>query len=490
MIKLSIDRPSLLVVVFSALTILGLFSYSQLSYELIPKFSAPVLTIATLYPGASPAEVENSVTRRVEDAVSSLEKITDINSTSLESYSIVIVTFQDNVNIDVALQEAKRKLDQVQNDMPDDADIPVISKFSSDDFPIMNVGATSKLEGTKFYDFIDDQVKATLSQIEGVAQVTLIGGEQREVRVNVSKDKLEQYGISILQIQQAIQAANLDFPTGKVKSSEEQVLIRLAGKIKSVEELRQIAVATNQQGAPIRLYEIAQVEDTKKEITSLNRVDGRNSIGLQIIKQTDANAVEVSELVRKEFAQLEKQFQQDDLKFDIANDSSTFTLESVEAVQHDLGLAIILVAAVMLLFLHSIRNAIIVLIAIPLSLITTVIFMYVLDYTFNLMTLLAMSLVIGILVDDSIVVLENIYRHLEMGKKSRQAALEGSKEIFLAALAITLVIVVVFLPLTVLTGIVGNIMRQFAVVVVVSTLISLLVSYTVTPALASRFARL
>lgn len=490
MIKLSIDRPSLLVVVFSALTILGLFSYSQLSYELIPKFSAPVLTIATLYPGASPSEVENSVTRKVEDAVSSLEKITDINSTSLESYSIVIVTFQDNVNVDVALQEAKRKLDQVQNDLPDDADIPVISKFSSDDFPIMNVGATSKLEGTKFYDFIDDQVKATLSQIEGVAQVTLIGGEQREVRVNVSKDKLEQYGISILQIQQAIQAANLDFPTGKVKSSEEQVLIRLAGKIKSVEELRQIAVATNKQGAPIRLYEIADVEDTKKEITSLNRVDGRNSIGLQIIKQTDANAVEVSELVRKEFAQLEQQFQQDDLKFDIANDSSTFTLESVEAVQHDLGLAIILVAAVMLLFLHSIRNAIIVLIAIPLSLITTVIFMYVLDYTFNLMTLLAMSLVIGILVDDSIVVLENIYRHLEMGKKSREAALEGSKEIFLAALAITLVIVVVFLPLTVLTGIVGNIMRQFAVVVVVSTLISLLVSYTVTPALASRFARL
>jgi len=490
MIKLSIDRPSLLVVVFSALTILGLFCYTQLSYELIPKFSAPVLTISTLYPGAAPAEVENSVTRRVEDAVSSLEKITDINSTSLESYSVVIVTFTDNVNVDVALQEAKRKLDQVQNDLPEDADIPVISKFSSDDFPIINIGATSKLEGTKFYDFMDDQVKASLSQVEGVAQITLVGGEQREIRVSVNKNKLEQYGLSILQIQQAIESANLDFPTGKVKSEDEQVLIRLAGKIKSVDELRQISIATNQQGAPIKLYEVADVEDTKKETASLNRVDGTTSIGLQIIKQGDANAVEVSELVRKELTNLESQYKQNDLKFDVASDSSIFTLDSVDAVLEDLLMAILLVAGVMLLFLHSLRNAFIVLVAIPLSLITTVIAMYLLDYTFNLMTLLAMSLVIGILVDDSIVVLENIYRHLEMGKKSRQAALDGSKEIFLAALAITLVIVVVFLPLTFLTGIVGNIMRQFAMVVVISTLVSLLVSYTVTPALASRFARL
>lgn len=490
MIKLSIDRPSLLVVVFSALTLFGLFSYSQLSYELIPKFSAPVLTISTLYPGASPAEVENSVTRKVEDAISGLEKITDINATSLESFSVVIVQFKDDVNIDLALQDAQRKLDQIQNTLPDDSDVPVISKFSTDDFPIMSVGASSTLPPTEFFDLMDDQIKPALSQLEGVAQVNLIGGQEREIRVNVQKDKLEQYGISILQITQSIQQSNLDFPTGKVKDESQQVLIRLAGKLTSIDEIRNLAIATNSAGAPIRLSEVAEVTDTEKDVTTVNRVDGKPAIGMQVLKQTDANAVAVSEAVRAAFEKLEEQYARESLSFNIASDSSEFTLEAVDAVTHDIILAILLVAAVMLLFLHSIRNALIVLVSIPISLVTTFIAMYLLGYTFNLMTLLAMSLVIGILVDDSIVVLENIYRHLEMGKKSRQAALDGSREIFLAALSITLVIVAVFLPLSVLTGIVGNIMRQFAVVVVVSTLLSLLVSYTITPSLASRFSKI
>jgi len=490
MIKLSIDRPSLLVVVFSALTILGLYSYTQLSYELIPEFSAPVLTISTPYPGASPAEVENSVTRKIEDAISGLEKITDINSTSLESNSVVIAQFEDNVDIDLTLQDAQRKLDQIQNTLPDDAEQPTISKFSSTDFPIMSIGATSTLPGTEFFDLMDDQITPALSQLEGVAQINLIGGQQREIRVSIKKDKLEQYGLSILQITQAIQQANLNFPTGKVKDEGDQTLIRLAGKFQSVEELRDLAVATNRAGAPIKLQEIAEVSDTEKETTTINRVDGTPSIGLQILKQADANAVAVSDRVREELKQLEEQYQAESLTFKIAADSSEFTLEAVDAVTHDLILAILLVAAVMLLFLHSFRNAMIVLISIPVSLVTTFIGMYLLDFTFNLMTLLAMSLVIGILVDDSIVVLENIYRHLEMGKKGRKAAMEGSREIFLAALSITLVLVVVFLPLSFLTGIVGNIMRQFAIVVVISTLLSLLVSYTITPALAARFSKL
>jgi len=490
MIKLSIDRPSLLVVVFSALTILGLYSYTQLSYELIPEFSAPVLTISTPYPGASPAEVENSVTRKIEDAISGLEKITDINSTSLESYSVVIAQFEDNVDIDLTLQDAQRKLDQIQNTLPDDAEQSTISKFSSADFPIMSIGATSTLPGTEFFDLMDDQITPALSQLEGVAQINLIGGRAREIRVSVKKDKLEQYGLSILQITRAIQQANLNFPTGKVKDEGDQTLIRLAGKFQSVKELRELAVATNRAGAPIKSQEIAEVSDTEKEATTINRVDGTPSIGLQILKQADANAVAVSDRVREELKKLEEQYQAEALTFKIAADSSEFTLEAVDAVTHDLILAILLVAAVMLLFLHSFRNAMIVLISIPVSLVTTFIGMYLLDFTFNLMTLLAMSLVIGILVDDSIVVLENIYRHLEMGKKGRKAALEGSREIFLAALSITLVLVVVFLPLAFLTGIVGNIMRQFAIVVVISTLLSLLVSYTITPALAARFSKL
>ncbi len=490
MIKLSIDRPSLLVVIFTVLIVLGLGSYTQLSYELIPKFSAPILTISTLYPGASPSEVENSVTKKIEDQLSSLELITDVNSTSLESFSVTILQFEDRADIDLLLQDAQRKLDQIANELPDDADKPVISKFSSDEFPILNIGATSPIPATQFFDIIDDRVKPALAKIEGVAQITLIGGREREIQVNVRRDKLEQFGLSILQLQQAIQQANLDFPTGKVKDDEQQILIRLAGKFQSVSELENVIVATNQQGAPIRLREVAEVRDSEKDVTDINRVNGQSSIGIVIQKQTDANAVDVSNNVIAALSNLEKQYEKEQVKFAIANNTSDFTIEAVDAVTHDLVLAIVLVAVVMLLFLHSIRNALIVMISIPVSLVTTFIAMYVLDYTFNLMTLLAMSLVIGILVDDSIVVLENIYRHLEMGKKSRKAALDGSREVFLAALAITLVIVVVFVPLALTTGIVGNIMRQFAVVVAVSTLLSLFVSYTITPALASRFSRL
>lgn len=490
MIKLSIDRPSILVVIFSILLVLGLFSFQQLNYELIPKFSAPVLTVSTLYPGASPSEVENAVTKKVEDALSSLENIQDIQSTSLESYSVVIVRFDDGVDIDLLLQNAQRNLNQIQNKLPDDAEAPTISKFSTDEIPVMNIGATSKLPATQFYDLMKDRIKPGLSQIEGVAQVTLVGGREREIQVNIRKDQLEQLGISILQVQQAIQQANLDFPTGKIQSDERQTLIRLAGKFTSVDDLRNVIVATNQSGAPIRLSEIAEVVDGEKEVKAISRVDGVNSIGMLIQKQSDANAVAVTEKVKEELGKLEKQYTSDGLAFDIANNTSDFTIDAVNAVGHDIFLAIILVAAVMLLFLHSLRNAGIVMISIPVSLVTTFIGMYVFGFSFNLMTLLAMSLVIGILVDDSIVVLENIYRHMEMGKSSRQAALDGSREIFLAALSITLVIVVVFFPLALTSGIVGNIMKQFSLVVVMSTLLSLFVSYTIAPALAARFSRL
>lgn len=490
MIELSIKRPSLLVVFFSILAVLGVVSYNNLSYELMPKFSAPVLTITTFYPGASPSEVENSVTEEVEDALSTLEKITDIRSTSIESFSIVILQFEEDADVDRMLQDAQRKLDAIAAILPEGADPPTISKFSADDFPIMAIGVSSTLPSGDFYDLMEDRIKPQLSSIAGVGQVNLLGGQEKEVRVNLKRDKLEQYGISILQVVQVVQASNLDFPTGKIKNETQQILIRLAGKFQSVDDLRQLVVTTNKDGSPIRLYEVAEIQDTQKEIEDLNRVDGNASVGLSILKQSDANAVDVSEAIQKKLEELEEQYTNVNLEFKIATNSSDFTLDAVEAVQHDLVLAIILVAVVMLFFLHSFRNALIVMVAIPASLVSAIIAMYALGYTFNLMTLLAMSLVIGILVDDSIVVLENIFRHLEMGKSSKQAAIEGSKEIFITALSITAVLVIVFLPLVISGGIVGNILRQFSVVVALSTAMSLLVSYTLAPTLAANFSKL
>ena len=287
---------------------------------------------------------------------------------------------------------------------------------------------------------------------------------------------------------QIVAAANVEFPTGKLKNETEQMTVRLAGKFKTVDDLKNLIVYTDGTSS-VRLGDVADVTDGSEDVITVSRYNGVNGIGLRIKKQSDANAVDMANLTKQRFKEIEAKYQKEGIKFTVATDTSIPTIESVDAVLHDLELAVLLVAAVMMLFLHSLRNAMIVLIAIPASLISTFIAMYMLGYTLNLMTLLAMSLVIGILVDDSIVVLENIYRHLQMGKGRRKAALDGRNEIGFTALAITLVDVVVFSPVVFIEGTISDILRQFSVVVVVSTLMSLLVCFTLTPWLASRLAK-
>lgn len=489
--EIAIKRPSLVIVFFAVLSVLGAISFSNLSYELIPKFDAPVMFISTVYPGASPAEVENNVTKKIEDAVSSMENVTSIRSTSFESVSTVTLEFKQETDINLALQDAQRKLSAIESSLPEDADAPILSKFSSSEVPVMQLGATGDLPPTQLYDLVKQRIKPALSRVDGVGQVSLVGGQEREIRVLVNRDQLEGHGLSLLQLVQAVQQANLEFPTGKIKSENAQIQVRLSGKLLDLEEIRQLVIATSpRSGSPVRLRDVAEIRDETKEVTDISRINGEGAIGVIVQKQSDANAVAVAQGVQKELDNLEEQYKSSNLKFKIASNTTDFTLEAVDAVVHDIGLAVVLVALVMLVFLHSLRNAVIVMVAIPASLVATFIGMYLFGFTLNLMTLLAMSLVIGILVDDSIVVLENIYRHLEMNKSRRRAALDGREEIGFTALSITLVDVVVFVPIALSGGIVGNIMSQFAWVVVFSTLMSLLVSFTVTPMLASRFSRL
>jgi HAE1 family hydrophobic/amphiphilic exporter-1 len=292
----------------------------------------------------------------------------------------------------------------------------------------------------------------------------------------------------VLQVTQAIQSANMEFPTGKIKDQNQEVIIRLTGKFASLWDIRQLVI-TSPGGSPVRLGDIAEVQDTKKETTSINRFNGQNSVGLLIFKQPDGNEVEISAKVRETMSHLESIYASQKIRFAIANDTSEFTLVSANAVMKDLLMAICLVAMVMLVFLHSLRNSFIVMVAIPASLISTFTAMYMLDFSLNIISMIAMSLVIGILVDDSIVVLENIYRHMEMGKERRLASLDGRREINYTAISITLVDVVVFLPIALISSMISGLLRQFALVVVISTLLSLFVSFTVTPLLASRMAR-
>ncbi|WP_407401651.1 efflux RND transporter permease subunit [Chryseobacterium sp.] len=488
--EISIKRPTLIIVLFTLLTLGGLLSYSMMGYELIPKFETNMVTISTVYPGASPSEVETSVTRKIEDAVGSLENVKKVEASSYESLSVIMVQLNAGADVDFALNDAQRKVNAILSDLPDDADAPSLNKFSLDDLPIITMSISSnKLNNKELYDLLDKKIEPTFSRVNGVAQVDLVGGQEREIQVSIDEKKLQGYGLSLGEVQQAILSSNLDFPTGHLKTRTSKSTIRLSGKYKDIAELNNLVISSK-NGAQVRLSDIATVFDAQQDVEKLARYNQNPTFLIQVKKQSDANAVAVSELVQKTMADVEKTYKDKDVKVNIVNDTTEFTLEAANHVIFDLFLAIILVAIVMLLFLHSIRNAFIVMVSIPLSLIATFIGMNLMGYTLNLMSLLGLSLVVGILVDDAIVVLENVYRHMEMGKSKIRASYDGASEIGFTVSAITLVIVVVFLPIAMSTGLVANILAQFCVTVVIATMFSLLASFTIIPWLSSRFGKL
>ncbi|KIC93965.1 efflux RND transporter permease subunit [Flavihumibacter solisilvae] len=487
--EISIKRPSLVIVLFTILILGGLFSYKMLGYELLPKFASNAVTITTVYPGASPSEVENTVTKKIEDAVASLENIKKLESKSMENISLVTIQLNSGADADYALNDAQRKINAILKDLPEDTDPPSLNKFSLDDLPIMTLSASAKMDESAFFDLVDKRISPVLSRVNGVAQVNLVGGQEREIQVSLDAEKLKGYGLSVPMVQQLILGSNLDFPTGNVQTREQSILVRLSGKYKTVDELRNL-VLLSRDGVVVRLSDVADVQDAQKEVEKVARVNQKNSIAIQVIKQSDANAVAVSEEITRKINMIQKDYASSNLALTVANDTTVFTLEAADSVVHDLLLAVVLVAFVMLFFLHSIRNSLIVMVSIPASLIATFIGMVLFGYTLNLMSLLGLSLVVGILVDDAIVVLENIYRHMEMGKNRVRASYEGTKEIGFTVTAITMVIVVVFLPIAVSTGLVSDIIKQFCVVVIIATLLSLLSSFTIVPWLSSRYGKL
>jgi len=488
--ELAINRPLLITVIFTILLLFGFISYKSLNYNLLPKFDASVVSVVTTYRGASAEEIENTVTKEIEDAVSSLEGIDKISSTSLEGASMVVIQLKNGINVDKAQNDAQRKVNQVRALLPKDLDDPIVNKFSSDDIPVLRMGVTAETDDKSLYDLIDLQIKPQLSNIPGVGQVSLIGGNERQLIVNVNRDKLESYGMTIAQISNFITAASLSTPAGKVETGSTEYAIKFDSKFNNAEQLRDMTILNTKDGGKVYLRDVAEVVNGQAEVTTINHINGLPSIGIQILKQTDANAVEVSKLVQQKLEILKADYANIGIHFNIASDQSIYTLNSANAVMEDILLAIIIVSLIMLMFLHSVRSSLFVLVALPASMIPTFIMMNLMGMSLNLMTLMALSLVVGILVDDSIVILENIMRHMEMGKNKRQATIDGRSEIGFTALAITSVDVVVFLPMALVSGMIGNIIREFALVVVFSTIMSLIVCFTLTPLLASRWGKL
>lgn len=422
--------------------------------------------------------------------MSAIEGVDQIASTSMEGVSAITVTLKSGTDVNNAQRDAERRIDMIRATLPDDSDDPVVRRFSTDEIPILRLSISSNLSPGDLYEQLDKRVAPIISNVSGVGSVTLIGAQQREVQVVMDNDKLKAYGIGAGQVAQAVAGNSSTFPAGNVETSSDRLSINLEARAGTVDDLRNTVVRENADGSRVLLKDIASVTDGLTEATTFNRINGKPGVGMQIVKQSDANAVEVSKGVKERLVQLKTDLADTGFDYTIAIDQSTYTLSSANAVMVDLALAVFIVGMVMLLFLHSLRSSFFVLVALPSAMIPTFIAMYLLGFSLNLMTLMALSLVVGILVDDSIVVLENIYRHLEMGKSRWTAALEGRNEIGFTAMAITLVDVVVFLPLSMSGGLIGNILREFALVVVISTLMSLVVAFTLTPLLASRWGKL
>lgn len=482
--ELAIKRPAAISMLFLAIAVLGAILYPRLPVDLLPAMDWPWVVVITVWPGAGPQEVESMVSKPLEDAVISINKLKHVRSYSNESVSVLVMEFDMSADVDVVTQETQRMVNSVRMTLPDDVQEPMLLKSDLGQLPIMQIAVSSDMPGPELHALISREVVPRLQQLSGVGQVQISGAQEREIRIEFDPDKLKSHGLTLSDVTQVLKADNLDVPAGKLYSVSQDLTLRVAGKYKNVTDIGQTRIPLP-GGNSLLLADLATVNDTIKIERSMAQLNGSRALGISILKQSQANSVKTSEAVRKELDKIEKDFN-GRFKVLVAQDITKFTKDAISGVQKNLFEALIVVALVLLVFLHSLRSSYIVLVAIPLSLVSSILAMKLLNFSLNLMTLMSLSLVIGVLVDDSIVVLENIHRWMKKGVQPVEAAIKGRNEIGLAAVSITMVDVVVFLPVAMLTGMVGKIFREFALVFVATVLMSLFVSFTITPLLASR----
>jgi HAE1 family hydrophobic/amphiphilic exporter-1 len=473
---------------FCALLVLGFKAKWGMPVDLYPRVDVPNVVVTTIYPGAGPEEVESQVTKSIEDSVSSVNGVKNVNSFSQEGISVVDIELQLGTNMDSAMSDVRAKVDTAKMLLPPEAKNPIIQKYDIGSMPILYVGVSSKQSSREMRTLADEVIKNRLGKVPGVAAVTVTGGDVREIQVNVDKNRLQAYGLSIGQIQQAMAMQNLNLPSGQVGEGRREYAIRAIGEFSSPDEIRRLRVKFPGPDGDrvLTIGDIAEVKDTIADRTEAARLQGKESITLMIQKQSDANTVNVADAVKKELKAMTDVLPKD-TQIAVAVDQSKTVKEAAADVNTSLWLGAFLAVLVVYLFLHNMRGTFIVAIAIPTSIVATFIPIFFAGFTMNMMVMLALSLSVGILVDDSIVVLENIYRHLAKGESPAEAAMNGRSEIGLAAITITMVDVVVFLPIAFMGGIVGRFFREFGITVATATLFSLFVSFTLTPMLASRW---
>lgn len=486
--ELAIKRPAAMTMVIMFFIVMGLFGYFKIGSDLFPKANVPFVTVITHYPGAGPEEMENLVVDEVEEAVSSISGLKEVRTWIYEGVAFTALEFQMGIDPDVAVADTQKTVDRVMIKLPKDLEKPVVEKFDLNSEPVMMVSLSGDRDLSEIFDLAQDTVKPRLETVPGVASVQILGGVKKQVRVDLDHNKLALYGLSVNQVSQILQAENLNVPSGNIREENRvQYDVRLVGKFQTLDEIKNLPLPLA-GGDTIPLRAVADVYQGFQEQEQFNRLDKEDAVGLIINKQSGANVVDTAQDLRRELETVQK-ILPEGLKMILVDDSSEFINNALDDTKRTLVEGVIMTGLVLFLFLREWRSLVIVMLAIPTSIIATFMMIYFFGYTFNILSLMGLSLCIGILVDDSIVVLENIHRHLKMGKNSIQAAIDGRQEIGMAAVAITLSDVVVFGPIAFMEGMVGQFFRQFGLTVIVAVLFSLFISFTLTPMMAAHLYR-
>ncbi|MCC6537063.1 MAG: efflux RND transporter permease subunit, partial [Bryobacterales bacterium] len=486
--EVCIKRPVFATMLILFLVVMGLDSYRKLGVDFFPKVEFPIVTIRTTLRGAAPEEVESQVTKRIEEAVNTISGIDDLNSTSAEGISLVNIQFMLYKDADVAAQEVRDKVAQVVSLLPEDADPPVVDKIATDASPIINVVVSSPRDLREISKVVDDRLKKNLESLPGVGQIRFVGERLRQIQVWLDPNKTFARGINVDQVRAALAAQNVEVPGGRIEQGAREVSVRTLGRVEKPADFGRIVIA-NLNGSPVRVQDVATVEDGFEEPRSIARLDGVSAVVLEVRKQAGTNTLEVIQAVKDRIGELQPLLPPD-FRIAYTRDQSDFIKEAFAAVEEHLVLGGILAGVIVMLFMRSWRSTLISAVAIPASIISTYTLMHIMGFTLNQITMLGLVLMVGIVIDDAIVVLENIFRYMEeKNLPPMEAAIQGTRDIGLAVMATTLSLVIIFLPVAMMEGIVGRFMSSFGYTAAFAIMVSLLVSFTLTPMLCSRYLK-
>jgi len=486
--EICIRRPVFATMIVLSLVVVGAASFFRLGVDRFPSVDLPTVSVRTGLPGGAPEEVESLITQQIEEVVNTVDGIDELRSISSQGTSFVIATFKLDRNLETAAQDVRDRVSTLGRRLPDDATPPVVQKFDNDSTPVVTIALTADRSIRELTELADKTVRVQLERVGGVGEVRVVGGLQRAINIWIDAERLAAYQIPITAVRQAVARQNADVPGGNVDTGREELVLRTLGRYSDPRAFDDLVVA-NINGSPVRLREVGRVEDGTKEQRSLSRLNGVPTVSLEIRRQSGANTIEVIQGLKRELPRVASQLPED-VKLEVIRDQSRYIESALHEIETHLILGSILASLVVFLFMRSWRSTLIAAVAIPCSVISTFAMMRMLDFTLNSVTMLALVLMVGVVIDDAIVVLENIFRFIEEKRmNAKEAAKEATRDIGLAVLATTLSLVVIFLPVSFMSSISGRFLYQFGITAAVAIMVSLLVSFTLTPMMSSRLIR-